>query len=96
MLSGRHPPKQGELDLVSLEGMNPYCAALILRCCTLDDFLEMAPEDRVAGLADLIGEERVGRVNAVLESKRAAMAMGAEMEMSSSLSTLSSEGGRVS
>ena len=39
--------------------MNAYCATLILRCCTLDEFLEMTPKDRVAGLADLIGDERV-------------------------------------
>lgn len=39
--------------------MNAYCAAVILRCCTLNDFLSMSPEHRTQGFAELIGLERM-------------------------------------
>lgn len=50
---------KGENDLAQLEGMNAYCATVILRCCTLNDFLTMSSEQRRQRFADLVGLERI-------------------------------------
>ncbi|KAH8111888.1 hypothetical protein DFH11DRAFT_1789389 [Phellopilus nigrolimitatus] len=64
---------EGERDLADVEGMNAFCAAIILRCCTVGEFLDMMPEQRAEGFADLIGKERIEHVNAVLSERMQAM-----------------------
>ncbi|EJC98598.1 uncharacterized protein FOMMEDRAFT_31644 [Fomitiporia mediterranea MF3/22] len=78
--------QEGERDLAELEGMNTYCAAVILRCCTLEEFLEMHPKHRTEGLVDLIGKERIERVNAILN--RRIQVMDLDLPSSSEFSSL--------
>ncbi|KAL5494588.1 hypothetical protein ACEPAI_49 [Sanghuangporus weigelae] len=61
--------QEGERDLAEVEGMNTFCAAMILQCCTLEEFLQMLPNERTEGLADLIGLERIEHVNTILSSR---------------------------
>ncbi|KAL5476474.1 hypothetical protein ACEPAI_3331 [Sanghuangporus weigelae] len=62
--------QEGERDLAEVEGMNAFCAVMILRCCTLEEFLQMSSNERAVGLADLIGLERIEHVNTILSKNR--------------------------
>lgn len=52
---------QGEDELGSMIGINAFAANIILRHCTLYDFLEMSEEDRRAAFGILIGRSRIVR-----------------------------------
>ncbi|KAL5533562.1 hypothetical protein ACEPAG_22 [Sanghuangporus baumii] len=65
--------QEGERDLAEVEGMNAFCAAMILQCCTLEEFLQMSPNERTEGLADLIGLERIEHINTILSNRMSEM-----------------------
>ncbi|KAL5536135.1 hypothetical protein ACEPAF_4240 [Sanghuangporus sanghuang] len=65
--------QEGERDLAEVEGMNTFCAAMILQCCTLEEFLGLTPNERSEGLAELIGFERIERVNTILSNRMSEM-----------------------
>ncbi|KAL5519637.1 hypothetical protein ACEPAH_1320 [Sanghuangporus vaninii] len=65
--------QEGERDLAEVEGMNTFCAAMILQCCTLEEFLGLTPNERSEGLAELIGLERIERVNTILNNRMSEM-----------------------
>ncbi|KAH8111890.1 hypothetical protein DFH11DRAFT_1610525 [Phellopilus nigrolimitatus] len=51
--------QEGERDSKDVESMNAFCAVIILRCCTVGEFLEMMPEQRTEGFADMIGKKGI-------------------------------------
>ncbi|KZT30993.1 hypothetical protein NEOLEDRAFT_1238155 [Neolentinus lepideus HHB14362 ss-1] len=63
---------EGEYYLAASEGMNPFCAALVLSQVTLDDFLEAEPEQRMQ-FAPWIGEERITQFNQEIALRLQAM-----------------------
>lgn len=42
-----------------VEGMNSFCAAVILKCCSLNEFLDMTYEQRVDNLGHLVDPMRL-------------------------------------
>lgn len=50
---------QGESDLASAEGMNPFSAVVMLYEQPLEDIFDMSPQGRVENFGDLIGKGRI-------------------------------------
>ncbi|KAI5119768.1 hypothetical protein M0805_009239 [Coniferiporia weirii] len=67
--------QEGECDLAQIEGMNAFCATVILQCCALNEFLEMPPKRRTSGFAELIGRGRIEHVNAILSARMQIMSL---------------------
>ncbi|EPQ50101.1 hypothetical protein GLOTRDRAFT_134253 [Gloeophyllum trabeum ATCC 11539] len=64
---------EGESDLAAHDGMNAFCAALILSQVTLDDFLEADPGQRMQ-FGPLVGQDRIMQFNEDLALRLRAMA----------------------
>jgi hypothetical protein len=56
---------QDERDLGAVDGMNVFAAAVILASVTLDDFLNMAAEERLEQFGHLIGKQRIVSPNPI-------------------------------
>ncbi|KAI0639961.1 hypothetical protein C8Q77DRAFT_1045891 [Trametes polyzona] len=65
--------RDGEYDLCGVDGMNLFAASLLLSQTTLEDFLEMSPDERLLEYAELVGIERMTRFNVEMARRLEAM-----------------------
>ncbi|TFK56839.1 hypothetical protein OE88DRAFT_1730282 [Heliocybe sulcata] len=82
---------EGQYDLAANEGMNPFCAALVLSQVTLDDFLEAEPEQRMQYFGPLVGEERITQFNEGIARRWQAMDQGIPSDPPTDLGPTTSE-----
>ncbi|KAG6813927.1 hypothetical protein H0H92_005776 [Tricholoma furcatifolium] len=62
-------PQQDERDLGSLAGMNCFSASIVLSQMTLQQFLDMTPEQRLAMFDEIIGVEAITILNMDIERR---------------------------
>ncbi|KAG5353703.1 hypothetical protein C0989_003129 [Termitomyces sp. Mn162] len=71
------PLRQDEKDLASFSGMNHFSAALVLYQITLQEFLDVTPEERLTMVGPLIGNEAITTFNLEIEERMRVMYDGA-------------------
>ncbi|KAH7887263.1 hypothetical protein F5I97DRAFT_1858938 [Phlebopus sp. FC_14] len=49
--------------------MNPFAARIMLYQRTLQDILDLSPEARLEEFGELVGKDRVAKLNAVIEKR---------------------------
>ncbi|KAJ3993205.1 hypothetical protein F5050DRAFT_762644 [Lentinula boryana] len=65
-----------EDNLAAADGMNHFSAGVILCQISLDEFLEISPEERVARFAPQVGHDRMVKLNGVINCGRQVMEDG--------------------
>ncbi|KAJ3745119.1 hypothetical protein DFH05DRAFT_1120838 [Lentinula detonsa] len=65
-----------EDNLAAADGMNHFSAGVILCQISLDEFLEISPEERVARFAPQVGHDRMVRLNGVINCGQQVMEDG--------------------
>ncbi|KAL7285548.1 hypothetical protein ACG7TL_000652 [Trametes sanguinea] len=68
-----HEERDGEYDLAGVSGMNLFAASLLLSQTTLEKFLEMDADRRLADYGQLVGVERITQFNTEMTRRIEAM-----------------------
>ncbi|KAI9570183.1 hypothetical protein HD554DRAFT_388738 [Boletus coccyginus] len=61
--------REGESDLAGVHGMNAFAAFVMLYDRSLETILDLSPEARLEEFGQLLGQERVAVLNAVIERR---------------------------
>ncbi|KAH7881989.1 hypothetical protein F5I97DRAFT_2069224 [Phlebopus sp. FC_14] len=60
---------EDEASLAAADGMNPFAARIMLYQRTLQDILDLSSEARLEEFGELVGKDRVAKLNAVIEKR---------------------------
>lgn len=72
-------PYEGEADVAAVKGMNAFAAAVMLCQMSLQEILNMTPEQRSESFAPFVGQERVASFNAELLERRQEVETSSEL-----------------